>query len=503
MTSSPNGPNPAEDGSASASDSTFPIPIDALRIIADQLETPRAAANFARLTRTAHSLSKDHTWDLDTRLPGPPALYRALSAGDVTLFGRALAHYKQNKLTGLLDGTSVNWTTFHPRKRGRYVPDPKIYSLSLFTPPIILAVEARELEMLQMLIDAGVSLHATRIRPTVHLDPAVAHGSYYHRPLPTQLRYFRNQWPRCVCRCVRGHGGIFGPDHSWSECDPASTETCRETALHLAVDTYQVEMARKLCRAGAGADNFTGSQEVVVHRLDQDAPHGRAAPPLLHRALGARYYGDKWVLPKTVSATRKERVYDVVEMLLEMGANPNEFHGHYSENSVLAQALKIDARKVAKLLVEHGAVVDLPDYRGYFHDVNGPDKAVELVDFALGLGERTSSQDMLDDLLTDAAQGAGFFADARATWEGTSVPPDTYNAVILHLLEKGARWRSDEDIEASIWGAWKPAEYVEKLRRMGCSWGGTDDAVERAERDIEHILVLNRQHAIEAGILAR
>lgn len=490
-------------------DNEFPISLDALRIVLDKTRTAKAAANFAQVNRLTHSLSKNLAWDLDIQTQGVPVLFRALNDGDVDLFARAISHYKQRGWNGLLDGSSVNWDSFFPKdKRGLLVRDPHIYALSFWTPPIILAVEARQPEMLRMLIEAGVPLDSIR---TVPPDERYRDAQDTFDFLPPDS----GSHPRCVCR----YHDSSEWDFSWD-----STYTCRETALHQAVALYDTQMTRMLIEAGAaGAREFTGNKSIIVYdRPPVEAGH--VPPPLLHRAIGTcpvRY--DEIQSAGDPSQRDKERLYDMVDLLLKQGANPNEFFGSRSQSSVVAYAVWEGFDDVAKLLIENGAVGFLPpelegpeywcplspvkhafafwEKRPYFYQPNGPSKTIAMLDLLLYGGGQQPSQQLIQELLDEALELAEWpLLNRIILWKRPDPPSDTPTAIFVYLLEKGARFepplgKLHGNLIFSIWCSWHPAQYAKKLQELGYNRKehDMDTIVKIAERDIELTLKKNKE----------
>jgi hypothetical protein len=194
-----------------------PCPRDILQDIAWYISNSADLCSFARCNTTTWAIGEEKLWKRDAVCYGKPALYSAIENHDLLLAENALTWYAKLKgvnTQGLLDGTAVQWTTFHWKDGIR--ADNRSGS------PVMLAVEFGNMDMLKLVVSKGCDLNM-RCRE-------IAWGFAVHEICSPAL---------CRCHYYSDNGSrVEGPD------------SC-ETALHFAVWNGRPDMLRFLLEAGA------------------------------------------------------------------------------------------------------------------------------------------------------------------------------------------------------------------------------------------------------------
>jgi hypothetical protein len=194
-----------------------PCPRDILQDISWYISNSADLCSFARCNTTTWAIGEEKLWKRDAVCYGKPALYSAIESNDLLVAEKALTWYTKLKgvnTQGLLDGTAVQWTTFHWKDGTR--ADNRSGSA------VMLAVESGNMDMLKLVVSRGCDLDM-RCR-------AIAWGFAVHEICSPAF---------CRCHYYSDDGSrVEGPD------------SC-ETALHFAVWNGRPDMLRFLLEAGA------------------------------------------------------------------------------------------------------------------------------------------------------------------------------------------------------------------------------------------------------------
>lgn len=224
---------------------TLPIPTDLLPLLAKKVNSVQVTYNLSKVNRACHAVLSDEFYRRDALNPGIPSLYRAIQYADCDIIANSIQAYRRVGATGMLDGSTVQWDTFDRA--------PGEWKLSRYTNPAILAVQSQRVPVLRNVVKylTPAELNApAMVKNTRSGWGLIKIGDilgYYPFP-PKFIERFRESYfydhPDCPCM----DPGINVTTEY--ECRPMFSQGCGETALFLAVETLNTEMAGVLLKAG-------------------------------------------------------------------------------------------------------------------------------------------------------------------------------------------------------------------------------------------------------------
>ena len=258
---------------------TLPIPEDVLSLVAKKINSVQITANLARVNRTCYSAVSDEVYRRDALNPGIPSLYRAIQFGDCDIIRNSILAYRRVGAPGMLDGSSVQWSTFS-RAVG------PAWKLSLQTNPAILAVESQQIPVLR-----NVVKYLTREElDALCLVENDCNFGYVDKYKTGDILSMFPFPPRVIEKIQEGPGRYSALDKCccfnhdingwWLDLEsPLFSMGCGETALCLAVRTLNLEMAEILLKAGASptpppvsSSNVTPEVSILACLLGSNNP---------------------------------------------------------------------------------------------------------------------------------------------------------------------------------------------------------------------------------------